>query len=79
MPAAVLASWTILRAMRWYGMATCARTGWGTRQHGAEVALNTPPAADLPDDDTLRIPRLPLTKLYNPDTEITLHTVLRTR
>jgi hyaluronan synthase len=79
MPAAVLASWTILRAMRWYGMATCARTGWGTRQHGAEVALNIPLAADLPDDDTLRIPRLPLTKLYNPDTETTLHTVLRTR
>ncbi len=79
MPAAVLGSWTVLRAMRWYGMATCARTGWGTRQNGAEVSLNTPPAAAFPDDDTVNIPRLPLVKLYNPDTETTLHTVLRTR
>ncbi|MFJ8604522.1 glycosyltransferase [Streptomyces shenzhenensis] len=42
MPRAVLGSWTVLRAMRWYGMATCARTGWGTRQNGAEVALDNP-------------------------------------
>jgi hyaluronan synthase len=40
MPAAVLSAWTVLRAMRWYGMATCAKTGWGTRQNGAEVSLN---------------------------------------
>ncbi|MFF7198243.1 glycosyltransferase [Streptomyces sp. NPDC008079] len=41
MPLAVLWAWTVLRAMRWYGMATCARTGWGTRQNGAEVSLDT--------------------------------------
>jgi hyaluronan synthase len=41
MPFAVIGAWTILRAMRWYGMATCARTGWGTRQKGAEVTLAT--------------------------------------
>lgn len=74
MPLAVLASWTVLRAMRWYGMATCARTGWGTRQHGAEVTLNTPPTASaavgpLLDDDTVRIP---LMKVLDPDTENTL-------
>ncbi|HET8969420.1 MAG TPA: glycosyltransferase [Candidatus Nanopelagicales bacterium] len=39
MPLAVIGGWTWLRAMRWYGVATCARTGWGTRQNGAEVAL----------------------------------------
>ncbi|MFF0138018.1 glycosyltransferase [Streptomyces sp. NPDC005227] len=39
MPLAVIAAWTVLRAMRWYGAATCARTGWGTRQNGAEVTL----------------------------------------
>jgi hyaluronan synthase len=73
MPAAVLASWTVLRAMRWYGMATCARTGWGTRRHGAEVTLDQPaPAVALPDDDTVRIPRAPLVKLLDPDSEATL-------
>ncbi|WP_225080477.1 MULTISPECIES: glycosyltransferase [unclassified Streptomyces] len=41
MPLAVASAWTVLRAMRWYGMATCARTGWGTRQNGAEVSLAT--------------------------------------
>lgn len=72
MPLAVLASWTVLRAMRWYGMATCARTGWGTRQNGAEVALSVPPAAELPDDDTPQIPRPVVAKLLDPDTETTL-------
>jgi hyaluronan synthase len=69
MPAAVLASWTVLRAMRWYGMATCARTGWGTRQHGAEVTLDTPAVADT----------VPLAKLLDPDTETTLQIALPTR
>jgi len=70
MPLAVIGGWTVLRAMRWYGMATCARTGWGTRQNGAEVALgNTTP---LPDDDTLHLPRVPVAKLLDPDTESTL-------
>lgn len=71
MPAAVLASWTVLRVMRWYGMATCARTGWGTRQNGAEVTLDAPAPAVLADDDTVHI-RIPLLKLYDVDTETTL-------
>jgi hyaluronan synthase len=29
----------VLRPVRWYAMATCMRTGWGTRQHGVEVEL----------------------------------------
>lgn len=70
MPLAVIGGWTVLRAMRWYGMATCARTGWGTRQNGAEVALGN--AAALPDDDTLHLPRVPVAKLLDPDTEQTL-------
>jgi hyaluronan synthase len=39
--APVVAVWqyTVLRGIWWYGMATCLRTGWGTRQHGVEVAL----------------------------------------
>ncbi|MFF7142283.1 glycosyltransferase [Streptomyces nodosus] len=83
MPAAVLGSWTVLRAMRWYGMATCARTGWGTRQNGAEVTLNAKTSASetaertaLPDDDTMRIP---VVKLLNPDTETTLQLTLPAR
>lgn len=44
MPLAVLGAWTVLRVMRWYGAATCARTGWGTRQNGAEVTLDAPAA-----------------------------------
>ncbi|MGW0581935.1 glycosyltransferase [Streptomyces sp. NPDC002920] len=72
MPLAVAGSWTVLRAMRWYGMATCARTGWGTRQNGAEVALDRQAPAVLPDDDTVKIPRLPVVKLLDPETETTL-------
>jgi hyaluronan synthase len=70
MPAAVLASWTVLRAMRWYGMATCSRTGWGTRQHGAEVSLNAP----APAEETV-----PLAKLLDPETEQTLQIALPAR
>lgn len=90
MPLAVLASWTVLRAMRWYGMATCARTGWGTRQNGAEVTLDAPaPASVFDDPDTLTLPRpalpdddtvrIPLLKLRDPDTEQTLTIALPTR
>lgn len=75
MPLAVIGGWTVLRGMRWYGMATCARTGWGTRQNGAEVTLTSPAdentAAVLPDDDTVRI-RIPVAKLLDPETETTL-------
>lgn len=56
MPLAVVGSWTVLRAMRWYGIATCARTGWGTRQHGAEVALTPTPAVD--NETTMPLPVL---------------------
>jgi hyaluronan synthase len=31
-PLSVLWSWFILRPLRWYGMATCWKTGWGTRK-----------------------------------------------
>jgi hyaluronan synthase len=31
-PLAVAWSYTVLRAMRWYGIATCRNTGWGTRE-----------------------------------------------
>lgn len=72
MPAAVLASWTVLRAMRWYGMATCARTGWGTRQHGAEVTLDQPTPAAV-------AATVPLAKLLDPDTEDTLQIALPRR
>jgi hyaluronan synthase len=74
MPLAVLGSWTVLRAMRWYGMATCARTDWGTRQDGAEVTLPSAvgTTVPLPDDDTLQIPRIPVAKLLDPVTETTL-------
>ncbi|MFK0193967.1 glycosyltransferase family 2 protein [Kitasatospora sp. NPDC090308] len=37
-PLALAWSWTVLRPARWYATATCLRTGWGTRQHGPEVA-----------------------------------------
>ncbi|MFI8199873.1 hypothetical protein ACIF6K_25675 [Streptomyces sp. NPDC085942] len=35
----MLWSWTVLRPLRWYGAATCWKTGWGTCQTGAEVHL----------------------------------------
>lgn len=38
-PLALLWAWIVLRPVRWYGFATCARTGWGTRTTGPEVAL----------------------------------------
>jgi hyaluronan synthase len=33
----------VLRFVRLYAMVTCTRTGWGTRQHGAEVTLAPAP------------------------------------
>ncbi|WP_392839760.1 hypothetical protein [Streptomyces sp. LN500] len=39
MPLSIIMGWTVLRVLHWYGMATCAKTGWGTRQNGAEVSL----------------------------------------
>ncbi|MGW6309161.1 glycosyltransferase family 2 protein [Streptomyces niveus] len=82
MPLAVVAAWTVLRAMRWYGIATCARTGWGTRQNGAEVTLTAaspepaaaPAAAERETGDTI-----PLHKLYDPETDTTLQVALPAR
>ncbi|MGI5408701.1 glycosyltransferase family 2 protein [Streptomyces chartreusis] len=74
MPLAVAGSWTVLRAMRWWGVATCARTGWGTRQNGAEVALT--PAAPAARPAPVQAP---LAKLLDPDTETTLQLALPVR
>jgi hyaluronan synthase len=38
-PVAALWSFTVLRGARWFGMATCLRGGWGTRQNGVEVTM----------------------------------------
>lgn len=82
MPLAVIWAWTILRALRWYGVATCAKTGWGTRQNGAEVTLHDDQAEPLTTvipvpritDDTTPLRRV--YKLYDPDTGHTLETDL---
>jgi hyaluronan synthase len=76
MPLAVVWAWTVLRAMRWYGMVTCARTGWGTRQNGAEVSLGGEALA-VDEQPTVAVPRhaapaVPLVKLLDPVTEVTL-------
>jgi hyaluronan synthase len=41
-PVVALWQYTVLRFIWWYGMATCLRTGWGTRQDGVEVTLDQP-------------------------------------
>jgi len=41
-PLAMLWSTVVLRALKWYGVATCARTGWGTR---ANVEVRPAPSA----------------------------------
>ncbi|GHB48400.1 hypothetical protein GCM10010377_44130 [Streptomyces viridiviolaceus] len=81
MPLAIVLAWTVLRWLRWYGIVTCARTGWGTRQNGAEVSLNgstpTPPTAPAPMDR----PPAPAqhAKLLDPYSEQTLEISLRPR
>ncbi|BCL21852.1 hyaluronan synthase [Streptomyces tuirus] len=63
MPVAIAIAWTVLRWHRWYGALTCLKTGWGTRQNGAEVSLETsatpdpttPKLYDPLDDSTLKI------------------------
>jgi hyaluronan synthase len=64
----------VLRPMHLYAMVTCWKVSkWGTRD-----AVEVPAAASvdaplaLPDDDTLRLPRIPLAKLLDPETETTL-------
>lgn len=73
MPLAVMLAWTHLRFMRWYGIFTCAKTGWGTRQNGAEVSLKTEegPTPELNESD--QAPSV--AKLLDPDTERTLDTI----
>ncbi|MCX4799578.1 glycosyltransferase [Streptomyces sp. NBC_01242] len=70
MPLAIIMAWTHLRFLRWYGIFTCGRTGWGTRQNGAEVSLDAADAAPAPavipyvksvdpmDESTLQIPQI---------------------
>jgi hyaluronan synthase len=41
-PVAMLWAFTVLRVVRFYAMATCAKTGWGTRQNGVEVTAGQP-------------------------------------
>ncbi|MGW1146740.1 glycosyltransferase [Streptomyces sp. NPDC002454] len=41
-PVALLWAATVLRCVRWYAVLTCARTRWGTRADGPEVALPVP-------------------------------------
>jgi hyaluronan synthase len=66
-PVAQLFSFFVFRLVRWYAMATCLKTGWGTRQ-GVELDLAGPGSSSpvaLPvqrrDDDTV-----PLKVLLDP-------------
>jgi hyaluronan synthase len=43
-PLMSLWAFAVLRFVRFYAIATCTRTGWGTRQNGAEVTLAPAPA-----------------------------------
>ncbi|MFF4787808.1 glycosyltransferase [Streptomyces griseorubiginosus] len=54
MPVAIVLAWTLLRFLRWYGILTCAKTGWGTRQSGAEVSLNAS-AGESPQDQPVLV------------------------
>jgi len=38
-PLVAIWAYTVLRFIWWYGIATCLKTGWGTRQNGVEVSL----------------------------------------
>ncbi|MEU4173272.1 glycosyltransferase family 2 protein [Streptomyces sp. NPDC026665] len=65
----------VLRPMHLYAMVTCWKVSkWGTRDAVEVPAVasvdDAPPA--LPDDDTLRLPRIPVAKLLDPETETTL-------
>jgi hyaluronan synthase len=76
MPLAILLAWTVLRWLRWYGIATCARTGWGTRQNGAEVSLKgnatAAPAVSAPSPQPPPAAAVPVAKLLDPCSERTL-------
>jgi hyaluronan synthase len=46
-PVAVVWAMTVLRAVRWWAVITCWRTGWGTRK-SVEVAMGPQPNSELP-------------------------------
>jgi hyaluronan synthase len=56
-PLATLWAFTVLRFVRWYGMATCLKTGWGTRQN-VEVGLRME-IPNIPQDATVEVSSLP--------------------
>ncbi|MEU6342199.1 glycosyltransferase [Streptomyces sp. NPDC046977] len=64
-PLYALLNLCLLLPLRLYSLATLRRNGWGTRG-AVEIGA---PAEQLADDDTLRIP---VAKLYDPDSETTL-------
>lgn len=77
-PLYALLNLALLLPLRLYALATLRRNGWGTRSTveipGTDSALtDTTPLPVLADDDTVRIPLL---KLYDPDTETTLQLTL---
>jgi len=59
-PVATLWSFIVLRAVRWYGIATCRRTGWLTRQQVEVTASDAPalPAMNQPTPITEVIPEV---------------------
>jgi hyaluronan synthase len=73
MPLAIVFAWTVLRWLRWYGIATCYVTGWGTRQNGAEVSLGTPsiPKQRTGETEQGHEDTVPLKVLLDPYAEIT--------
>lgn len=84
-PLYALLNLSLLLPLRLYALATLRRNGWGTRKHieiptaqptPAVLPADTTPLPALPDDDTVRIP---LVKLYDPDSETTLQTALPAR
>lgn len=64
-PLYALLNLVLLLPLRLYSLATLRRNGWGTRQHGAELATD-----ELHDTETTV--ELPVAKLLDPDTEQTL-------
>ncbi|MFY1697293.1 MULTISPECIES: glycosyltransferase [unclassified Solwaraspora] len=60
-PIAVAWAMLVLRATRWYGVATCWKTGWGTRGT-VEVALSAAPVPGQRAGDVEQVP--------NPDAEL---------
>jgi hyaluronan synthase len=63
----------VLRPMHLYAMVTCWKVGkWGTREAVEVAAQPKEDTAVLPDEDTVNIPRVPIAKLLDPETETTL-------